>query len=107
MNAAIRAPATAQPTPIPATAPFDKSFEDEDLLAVGFEDEDDWLSALAVEEPVILAEAADAGELAPEEDFEELPDVLVELELVVELGGVLVPSIEELLVGDAIAPRRV
>ena len=41
MNAAIKAPATAQPIPIPATAPFDKSFEDEDWLALGCDDEDD------------------------------------------------------------------
>ena len=91
MNAAIRAPPIAQPTPIPAAAPFDKSFEDEDwwALDVEVEDEDDWLSALAVEEPAVLVAAADADELVPEEDFEELVDVLVELELVVELDVVL------------------
>ena len=103
MNAAIRAPATAQPTPIPATAPFDKSFEDEDRLALGSEDGDDWFSALAVEEPVMLPDAADADadelvmlpdaadadadELVTEVGFEELVDKPV------ELGEVLIPFV--------------
>lgn len=100
MNAAIRAPPIAQPTPIPAAAPFDKSFEDEDWWALGVEDGDDWLSALGVGEPVILAGAADADELVPEEVSEELVDVLV------ELGWVLAPFDEGLLVAEATALSR-
>ena len=102
MNAAIKAPATAQPIPIPATAPFDKSFEDEDWLALGFEDDDDWLSALAVEEPVMLPEAADVVEepvMLPEAAFA-VADVLVTeagfeglVDIPVEPGGVLIPFI--------------
>ena len=95
MHAAIRAPAIAQPTPIPAVAPFDKPFEDEDWLGLGFEDEDDWLSAVAVKEPVVLAVAADADELIPEDGFEELVDVL---------DGVLGAFVEDLI---AVAPTRV
>lgn len=75
-SAAIRAPAMAQPTPIPAAAPLERPFEDEDRCALGFEVEDDWLSAVALEEPDMLAEAAEADDSAAEEVLKESVDVL-------------------------------
>ena len=89
INAAIRAPPIAQPTPTPAAAPFDKPFEVEDWWGLGFEDEDDWLSAVPVEDLVALAEAAEAYKPVAEAGFEEVVDLLAELELVVELGEVV------------------
>lgn len=38
IQAAITAPAIAQPTPIPAAAPLDRPFEDEDGSWLGFDD---------------------------------------------------------------------
>ena len=100
INAAIRAPAIAQPMPTPAAAPFDKPFEDEDWWGLGFEDEDDWLSAVPVKEPVVLAEAAEADKFVAEADFEEVVDLPAELEVVVE-PGVVVSGFGEGLVATA------
>lgn len=58
-NAAMSAPAMAQPIPMPAAAPLDKPFDEEEDAGSGLEDGLDWPSAL----PLVLDSVVAAGEL--------------------------------------------
>ena len=79
INAAIRAPAIAQPIPMPAAAPLDMPFEEEEDPGLEFEDVPDWLSAVALvfeepdDEPVV---AVGEGDPVPMLARAEVADVL-------------------------------
>ena len=83
--AAMRAPAMAQPTPIPAVAPLDRPFEEEEDRGLELEDALDWRSALAsvVEGPdVECVVAVGRGDPIPMSASAEVVDEL-------ELGAVV------------------